>query len=512
MATAGVPLWSTTAASNATADPSVNWAEGMAPSAVNDSARAMMASVAKWRNDLSGIITAGSSTAYTVATGATFASASDMSAMIFSIIPHATSGTSPTLAVDGLTARAINDSTGVAVATGALIAGTPYLVKYVHASTEFILLGRSSVFTTLKATSNIIAAPGTTAGRPSAIAGGFRFNTDTGLPEFSDGANWFSLFANLSGAQLPYGAVINGTIVESHSSNAVTFSLKTLAGADPSPSDPVLLAFRNSTPATGNYIYKMAISALSFTISSGSTLGTSNNTPFKLWLVLFNDAGVIKMSAINCLFGKNVYALGQYPLASAIAEGGLGAAGSAQIFYAVTAVNSMPYLVLGYAAYESGVVTAGNWNSSPTRLQLYGAGVPLAGQAIQMVSASTTSNTTSTASSTIQTNLTASISPTSKCHLVKIEAFGNMSGGLTAGTHYSTQISRGTSPTLIGSVSGLLGAGGNAGTATANVAVDAPQTTSAQAYYVYLTQSAAGGQIIFLNEGAGAMNLSEIAT
>lgn len=38
--------WSTTAANNASADPSINWAEGQAPSTVNDSARAMMAAVA----------------------------------------------------------------------------------------------------------------------------------------------------------------------------------------------------------------------------------------------------------------------------------------------------------------------------------------------------------------------------------------------------------------------------------------------------------------------------------
>jgi len=35
--------WSRTAANNATADGSINWAEGQAPSTVNDSARAMMA-------------------------------------------------------------------------------------------------------------------------------------------------------------------------------------------------------------------------------------------------------------------------------------------------------------------------------------------------------------------------------------------------------------------------------------------------------------------------------------
>lgn len=40
--------WSTTAANNATADPSINWQEGQAPSTVNDSARAMMAALATW--------------------------------------------------------------------------------------------------------------------------------------------------------------------------------------------------------------------------------------------------------------------------------------------------------------------------------------------------------------------------------------------------------------------------------------------------------------------------------
>lgn len=145
MATKGVPLWSTTAASNATADPAVNWAEGMAPSAVNDSARSEMASVAQWRDDItgstSGLSTGGTSTAYTVTTNSTFATAAAMSGMFLTIIPHTNCGAAPTLAVDGLTARAINISTGVAVPTAGLISGTPYLLKYVHASTEFILVG-----------------------------------------------------------------------------------------------------------------------------------------------------------------------------------------------------------------------------------------------------------------------------------------------------------------------------------------------------------------------------------
>lgn len=145
MATAGLPLWSTTAANNGSADPAVNFAEGQAPSSVNDSARALMASVAKWRDDLygitAGLATGGTSTAYTVTTNATYATAAVMSGAMFTIVPHATNGASPTLAVDGLTARAINSSTGIAVGANALTAGTPYLIRYVHASTEFIVVG-----------------------------------------------------------------------------------------------------------------------------------------------------------------------------------------------------------------------------------------------------------------------------------------------------------------------------------------------------------------------------------
>ena len=35
--------WSQTASADATADSTINWAEGQAPSSINDSARAMMA-------------------------------------------------------------------------------------------------------------------------------------------------------------------------------------------------------------------------------------------------------------------------------------------------------------------------------------------------------------------------------------------------------------------------------------------------------------------------------------
>ena len=142
----GIQNWSKTAATNATADSSINWAEGQAPSTVNDSSRAMMARIAEWRDDLGGITTGGTSTAYTVTSNRVFTTAALMDKAIITIIPHATNGADPTLAVDGLTTRQIRISTGLNVPAGSLVLGTPYQVIYIHASTEFILIGDANTY------------------------------------------------------------------------------------------------------------------------------------------------------------------------------------------------------------------------------------------------------------------------------------------------------------------------------------------------------------------------------
>lgn len=207
----------------------------------------------------------------------------------------------------------------------------------------------------------------------------------TGLTAFTDGSNWFTtgIQGVLVGKQMQYGELINATISRSETSNAVTFSLKTLAGSDPSANDQVLICFRDVTSGTGDYVYRTITAAKSLTISSGSKLGTSDATAFRIWLVLFDDAGTIRLGAINCLNGINIYPLGRTPLASSTAEGGAGGADSAHVFYTGTAVTSKPYVVLGYATYESGLTTAGSWNAAPSTIQLFGHGVRLPGDTIQ---------------------------------------------------------------------------------------------------------------------------------
>jgi microcystin-dependent protein len=124
-------LWSRVAASNSTADAQVNWAEGQAPSSVNDSARAMMASLAGYRDDIAGaIVTGGTSTAYTVTSYQVFNSLANMSGQMVAFTPHTTNGATVTLNVDGLGAKPLRSAPSVELQAGTLILGTPYTALY----------------------------------------------------------------------------------------------------------------------------------------------------------------------------------------------------------------------------------------------------------------------------------------------------------------------------------------------------------------------------------------------
>lgn len=179
-------------------------------------------------------------------------------------------------------------------------------------------------------------------------------------------------------------SMINGTIVESRAGGAATFAIKTLAGGDPSVSDPVLVLLRNTSLATGDYSMASLTAATSLVLSAGSSLGTSNATAFRLWLVGFNDAGTFRLGAINAGRGTSALNLLQPDaLASSTAEGGAGNADAAGTFYTGTAVTSKPYAVLGFADYPSGLAAAGTWSAAPTTLQLFHNAIDLPGRAIE---------------------------------------------------------------------------------------------------------------------------------
>src|SRR5262249_15773456 len=134
--------WSRTAANNASADGSINWAEGQAPSTVNDSARAMMAAASKYRDDVAGAIaTAGTATAYTLSSYQVFDTLAHMDGAMIPFTAHAGNGGACTLNVDGLGAKPLRSAPATELLAGMLVAGTPYAATYYNVSGEWILRG-----------------------------------------------------------------------------------------------------------------------------------------------------------------------------------------------------------------------------------------------------------------------------------------------------------------------------------------------------------------------------------
>jgi hypothetical protein len=110
-------------------------------------------------------------------------------------------------------------------------------------------------------------------------------------------------------------------------------------------------------------------------ISSGSTLGTINAVASRIVVIALNNAGTIELAAVNISGGNQ---LDETNLITTTAEGGAGAADSANVIYSTTARTSVAYRVIGFI--DSTQTTAGNWATAPSTIQGYG------GQALNAMS------------------------------------------------------------------------------------------------------------------------------
>lgn len=235
----------------------------------------------------------------------------------------------------------------------------------------------------------------------------------------------------------------NLTVTASVAASALTVALKTEAGTDASATDPIVIAFRSPTEATGTYSVLTITAAMSLTISSGSTMGATNNVAFPLWLVVFNDGGTARLGLINTVSGTNIFPLGAYAVASSTAEGGAGAADSAHVFYTGTAVTSKAYVTLARLAWTSGLGTVGTWSAGPSRIQLMERTLRLPGDTVQSIEAGTVSMTTGSttvpADDTIPQSsegnqyFSQAITPVSAAHVLRFTALLN--GSVSTGSN-----------------------------------------------------------------------------
>ena len=188
-------------------------------------------------------------------------------------------------------------------------------------------------------------------------------------------------------ALIAAGGILNGNFTAAVAAKALTFALKTKAGTDPSATDPVLVLFRNATLTTGTPVVRSITAAMSVTLSSGSTVGFTAALAGRIYWGFEDDAGTVT------LWMSRRGNWNESAVHSPTAEGGAGAADSANIIYATAAHTTIPIRVGGYVDITTGAV-AGEWDNAPTLLVNMGPGVRRTGDIIQ---------TTHVASSTMRT-------------------------------------------------------------------------------------------------------------
>ena len=306
-------------------------------------------------------------------------------------------------------------------------------------------------------------------------------------------------------------SMLNGTIVSSVATGALTLAVKTLAGADPSTSDPVWFLFRSSTPASGGYAMIEVTAPLSVTVPANSTLGFQNATPGRTWLAAVNNGGAVSLAVINCLAGANslgwsIFPLAGWGIANITAFGG--GANSAQVFYGTASLASVPYSVLGFATWEVGstLATAGTWNLTPSRMELYRPGVALPGAPLQQSLAFVSTNSTNATGTPANTVVTAQMTPSSSANLVEVYAQGQLTNTIdTDGA--LIRLVRGSTPIGMGNCQIIAPANGGGGSIPISW-LDAPGSLSAVTYAVQLWM-AVGGIASFPNNN-GIMGLKEL--
>lgn len=236
--------WSKTAADNDDADSTVNVREGWAPSIVNNSIRAAMAALAKWRDDLSGnLVTAGTSTAYTLTTNQTFTSLTD--GLSVTARMDETSGASPTLNVDSLGAKSIATYYGTAIPTGALVGGGVYTFTYDSTDDKWIVHGRFA--DTLTSGSNpdlvaIEALAGTTGALRKTAANTWSLDDGTTTINFIKDGGGDTLSTGIAGdIEIPFACTITGVTLLADQSGSIVIDLwkDTYANFPPTDADSI---------------------------------------------------------------------------------------------------------------------------------------------------------------------------------------------------------------------------------------------------------------------------------
>lgn len=297
-----------------------------------------------------------------------------------------------------------------------------------------------------------------------------------------------------------YGLANHGLSI-SAAAGALTINLTDAAGATPTATSPVYGNFYNPNIGNGTWSALTVSSALSLVLPSSSTLGVASSTAFRLWVVLFNDAGTARLGAINCRVGatgasQTIFPLIESQVASSTAVSA--AATSAGVYYTGTAVTSKSFLIVGYLEWNASGITAGTWTTTnQTYIRSFGAGVRKPGEPVGNLQSIFLGSGSSGATSMADvTGATLTMTPSSPANIFKVQATASCvvsAGGSGTNSTYTGQLLRGATVISNFAMGVVSGAGTNQQSqgAAAWHAIDFPNTSSNSTYK--LQHSATGG-------------------
>jgi hypothetical protein len=221
--------------------------------------------------------------------------------------------------------------------------------------------------------------------------------------------------------------------------SALTITIHTKTGNNPSATDPILFKFRHATAGTGDYTTVAMTANTQLVISSGSTLGTVSGVAHRLYLGVANDGGTLRLFLYNPLSSTlNLQGIQDDLLYSSTAEGGAGAADSAQTLYSGTAFTTKAVRLLGYI--ESTQATAGTWATTVSKIHMLKFGDKRTGDLVQeqrntsgaMATGSTGTPIDDTIPQITEGNeyMTQAITPTSAINLLRVVHQGQYSSSV----------------------------------------------------------------------------------
>ncbi len=251
------------------------------------------------------------------------------------------------------------------------------------------------------------------------------------------------------------GEIENCIVAASVSGNALTVTLETQSGATPSSSSPCVIAFRNATLTTGDYTAVQVTASTTFsTGTSGSTFGSSNGVPFRLWVEAWNNAGTAAIGVSDQSNANTILPLNEGITQASLACNACTNATTLGTFYTTTALSGKAIRILGYLEWGSGLTTAGTYASGPTFIQLMSPGGKKPGDIVQTIyqqsgTLSTTTNTYTLSATPPTTGggfqlASASMTPTASPNLLRIRGQGVLVNAGT-GNQYTAFIYNGSS-------------------------------------------------------------------